>query len=183
MDREFLLHYFNRTPNSVGCEVGVWRGEFSKIIYKRLQPHLLHLIDPWIVRPDYQGREYSAVTSSQAQLDDNHKHVTEYFKGDRVRVIRDLFHNCVLKSNQPGHRLCLDWIYIDGDRTECYQDLTDSLEIVDSGGYITGGGFDFRDPNSNEPLVQQAIERFIDTHTNHARLITIKNHQYVFQKL
>ena len=42
--REFLLHSLPR--NSVGAEIGVWRGEFSADIVRRVRPRRLHLIDP-----------------------------------------------------------------------------------------------------------------------------------------
>ena len=36
----------------LSIEIGVWRGEFSRILLDELKPSKLCLIDPWGVQPD-----------------------------------------------------------------------------------------------------------------------------------
>jgi hypothetical protein len=58
--------------NSVGCEVGVWKGDFSAQILAVVKPRELHLIDPWVFadRPSYADAWYGgALARSQADMD------------------------------------------------------------------------------------------------------------------
>ena len=34
--------------NSIGAELGIWDGEFSKVISKIIKPQLFYLVDTWI---------------------------------------------------------------------------------------------------------------------------------------
>jgi len=43
--RDFVLRNFPK--NSVGAEIGVWKGDFSQEILGIVKPRKLHLIDPW----------------------------------------------------------------------------------------------------------------------------------------
>ena len=54
--RRFLL---SRLPqNSVGCELGVWKGDFSEEILRMVKPGKLYLIDPWSYQPEFSHEWY-----------------------------------------------------------------------------------------------------------------------------
>jgi len=82
-DRETMLGALPR--GGTVAEVGVWRGDFSKLIWETCKPDELHLID--IDFSPFDWPETKAV-----------KH-----QGDSFEILR---------SFEPGS---FDWIYIDGD--------------------------------------------------------------------
>ena len=42
-----MLNMHLLPKGSVGVEIGVWEGEFSKNFNHAVQPSCLHLVDPW----------------------------------------------------------------------------------------------------------------------------------------
>ena len=65
--RIILLDYLPK--KSIGCEIGVWKGEFSELILKIVQPQKLYLIDPWIIQDKYVKRLYSPDKRNQTKID------------------------------------------------------------------------------------------------------------------
>jgi len=123
-DRDFLFDEGVIPKNSIGCEIGVWKGEFSYELLSKTNPKKLILIDPWLYRPDYKNRWYGGLKSSQEKMDKIYKDVCIWHGTDnRVKIIRGTVDN--LKEN-------VDWIYVDGDHSEepCYYDLITSYNFV-----------------------------------------------------
>jgi hypothetical protein len=124
--------------NSVGAEIGVWKGQFSKILLDTVEPKMLYLIDPWegdVMSGDKNGNDIVTIN-----LDD-------YFISNIIPEF-SFIHNCkVLKAESNILQLFpdehLDWVYIDGcHEYECIQhDLEVSLPKVKQGGYILGHDF------------------------------------------
>lgn len=180
MENRFIFEYF--FAEGVGCEVGVWQGNFSKQLYEALHPKKLYLVDPWIMRPDYVNREYSLNRITQYELDSHYLKVLEAFREKQeVVIIRDLFQNC--RNRIPNEEL--DWIYLDGDQSEneIYEDLLLSLQKIKRGGHIAGKGFSRIDPNTNTKSNKNAMERLLETHSSQVKLLTIHNDHFVFKKL
>jgi hypothetical protein len=65
MNRAEFLHFVKRNlcNNPVCVEIGVHKGNFSKMIYDILDPSILYLIDPWEVGSDKNSptKQYSGV--------------------------------------------------------------------------------------------------------------------------
>jgi hypothetical protein len=177
--REFLFQYFK--PHTIGCEVGVWQGEFSQKLLTNVHPSKLYLVDPWIVRPDYEKRWYSADSVDQNTLDRMHNHVVGLFKPhSEVVLIRDLFESAA--SLIPDNEL--DWIYIDGDHSEdeVYKDLCYAYKKVKPLGYIVGDDFSWVDPSTQKQSVRAAVERFLQKYTGRIKTLNIHNGQFVLKK-
>ena len=114
MTRGDLLKYLPR--GGVVAEIGVLRGDFSKIILKNTAPACLHLIDPWIhqERDDYA---HDPANMDNAGHDDNHVHVLKTFRRPirkgQVTVNRDYSTDALSRFAENT----FDWVYIDGLHT------------------------------------------------------------------
>lgn len=100
-------------PNSVGAEIGVFRGDFSAQILEVVKPRKLFLIDPW----QFQDGEYALDPSNlkQEEQEWNYGHVLGRFDKEilsgQVDVIRK--HSQAASAFFAVNDLRLDWIYLD----------------------------------------------------------------------
>jgi len=144
--REMLL---NRLPKGgYGIEVGVFRGEFSEVILEITEPELLVLIDPWEVTEDdkqyYLCHNKGRVWDEKAE---DHIRGMNYFKYDlvqkkfkdnpKVRIIREKAEDAV-KLLIPN---MFDFVYIDGDHFDAYNDIVNYYPLLKEGGYMCGDDY------------------------------------------
>ena len=134
--RYALLSLFKK--GSVGCEIGVWKGRFTRTVLTVLQPSILYLIDPYIAQQDAGTGEQSG-HNTQADLNrifaetlQKIKHVTP--SNTQIKFIRK-------KSTDADADIpdgSLDWMYIDGDHSYagCSADLQLATKKVRRGGWI-----------------------------------------------
>jgi hypothetical protein len=132
--------------DSVGAEVGVWRGDFSRRLLRRVRPRRLYLIDPWAYASDprYGDALYGrGGAGSQAAMDQVHDQVVRRFAADisagRVVILRQRSVDAAT-SLADGE---LDWVYIDGDHThdQVLADLEAFLPKVKVGGLVCGDDY------------------------------------------
>lgn len=142
--RSVVLRAFG--PGSIGAEVGVWRGDFSRRLLRRVRPRRLYLIDPWAYAPDprYGEALYGRRgAGSQAAMDQVHDEVAQRFAADvsagRVVILRERSVDAAA-SMADGE---LDWVYIDGDHThdQVLADLEAFLPKVKVGGLVCGDDY------------------------------------------
>lgn len=155
--------------NSVGAELGVWKGEYAKTLYHNVNPSKLYLIDAWKHFPIYYDTKNKkwydpANLLPQEELDQYYQNVVEYFKNDKgVNIIRDFTKDAA--KHIPDESL--DWVYIDADHTyeNCLLDLELYSKKVKPGGLVCGHDFSHR-----EELivfgVNQAVEEFVNKSPN-----------------
>lgn len=175
--RRFLLRQL--PPHSVGCELGVWKGDFSAEILKITQPKELYLVDPWLFQPEYPRSWYGgAAAQTQQDMDNIHQGVINRFAGrDNVHIIRK-------KTEQLADEISpssLDWAYIDGNHQYEFvlQDLGMFDKLVKPGGIICGDDFD-RGQAPPYPITQ-AVNEFVKRGS--CRLIWVKQNQFFLRKL
>lgn len=161
-------------PDTVGVEIGVWRGDSSELFLRRASH--LHLVDPWSVLPYAKGDEfpdyasylsrYSEQVGSedpaafQAYYDAVHASVEKRFSGSPVTIHRMQSREFFARFEGP-----VDWVYIDGLHSyrACLADLEGAKRIVRPGGCIYGDDYGMR----NHPRlggVTRAVEQFAETH-------------------
>jgi len=154
--------------NSVGLEIGVWKGEFSEALLNVVKPKKMFLVDPWKYIPmskdgkkDYSDRWYGgSFAKNQDDMDNIYKQVMERFRDvEQILVVREFSSNLKKHINSNS----LDWCYIDGNHSYEYvlEDLRISLELCKENSLIIGDDYD----NSEE--IRQAVKDFI---TNHAAI-------------
>jgi hypothetical protein len=158
---------WKRIPeNSVGVEIGVWKGDSSDKFLRRARH--MHLVDSWspisYENSDEHGnyenylKRYSKLVGSdnpedfQRYYDNIYNSVVERFKEQSITIHR-------MSSEQFFKTFTekVDWVYVDGDHSYegCLKDLRNCLKIVKPGGMIFG------DDYTNKPGVHQAVNQFI----------------------
>jgi hypothetical protein len=131
--REELLEFLPK--NSIGVEVGVWKGQFSKIILKTLTPKMLYLVDPWegtIMSGDKNGENISYINGPEYF---SNYILPEFLFLDNVKILNT--YSSILQMFPDEY---MDWIYIDGDHN--YESVKHDLEIsyskIKKDGFIMG---------------------------------------------
>ncbi|RLK10104.1 class I SAM-dependent methyltransferase [Ruegeria conchae] len=167
----------------LSIEIGVWRGEFSRILLDELKPSKLCLIDPWGVQPDADGGASLAGARSQNDMDRIYEAVkntyaSEIAKG-QVSVIRDF--------SVPALRLFEDqsigFAYLDGDHS--YEGVKADLDAV-LPKMIEGGVIMLDDYHRRgwwKDGVMRAFHEFLGANSAGLRLKAIKGAQVAVQKL
>jgi len=86
--RRFLLE---KLPlSSIGCELGVWKADFSEEILKLVKPEKLFLVDPWLYQPEFRSSWYGGgVAKNQQDMDVIYESVRDRLSGyNGVEIIR-----------------------------------------------------------------------------------------------
>lgn len=115
--------------DSVGAEIGVWKGDFSARILDVVRPRRLHLIDPWRFADDdahsraWYGKRQQA---GQAEMDDIHRQVRRRFRWPRLRGQVRVHRTTSLEAAARFDDRYFDWVYIDGDHL--YEAVRGDLE-------------------------------------------------------
>lgn len=123
----------------VGCEVGVWRGEFSHRILRKTKPTRLYLVDPWMELP---GKEkYKAQYQRQRHFD-TRRRIKHYIHNGTARILNMTSDKACKHIPEP-----LDYVYIDGDHSfaQVRIDLENYYPLIKSGGLLCGD--DYADDN------------------------------------
>jgi hypothetical protein len=149
--REDLL---SRIPaNSICAEIGVFTGQFSEEIIRRIHPKLIYLVDIFtgsVVSGDKNGENIRHVS----ELYESYFYLfKEYLKNSSVRIYRGAGEHFL--SLIPDEYL--DFIYIDSNH--CYEDTKKEIELskrkVRIGGFICG-----HDYTPQFPGVIEAVDEF-----------------------
>lgn len=174
--KQFILDYM--PENSIGLEIGVWKGTFSKFINLNKKLSHFYLCDPWSYQPEFPQNWYGgAISKEQKDMDKIYDLVSNEFKDfDHVSIIRDYSSN--LSNHLPPNSL--DWVYIDGNHAYEYvlEDLEISFNLVKSQGFIFGDDY-----VEGHPGVIKAVSEFLEKYKDKAEKIQVKNCQIVIKKL
>ena len=159
--REELLTLIS--SNTIGAEIGVFEGTFSKLILETVNPQKFYLVDLFtgsMVSGDKNGHNMKTIS-----LDESYNYLTNHYKQDsRVEIYKgksEDFFNTI--SNNY-----LDFIYIDGDHS--YEgakiDLQNAFHKVKNGGLICGHDYTPRFQG-----VMDAVNEFVSHHNFELKLL------------
>lgn len=172
--RRFLLKAL--PENSVGCELGVWKGDFSAEILDIVKPKKLYLMDPWLFDPAFPASWHGgSVAKSQQDMDDICEAVRNRFSAfGSVELIRK-------KSDDPTDEIpdgSLDWVYIDGlhQYDVVLHDLRKFAGKVKPGGIVCGDDYG----RGTGTPVTAALNEFLAEDA--CKLVWVKRHQYFLRK-
>jgi hypothetical protein len=135
-------------PGSIGAEIGVFAGDFSRAILQTVRPSTLHLVDL------FQGRVISGDKDGR-----NMREIDMDTMPDRlaaldpcVRVHRS--DSAAWLRSQPAHSL--DWVYIDADHSydALVADLAAARHAVRPGGIIAGHDFSRAFPGVLQAVIE-----------------------------
>jgi len=169
--RVFLLQTMPK--NSICAEIGVNRGNFSKLILKIVKPKKLYLIDPWT--------HFSGEKQNEAKMDENYnktlKRVKNEIESGQVIIKKESSLDVLSKFEDNS----FDWIYVDGDHRYEFvkKDLELSYSKVKKNGFITGDDYNHKwGPRKKQ--VAKAVDEFINKDI--VEVIQLKNEQFILKK-
>ena len=83
-DRRKLL--LRLPKSSVGAEIGVHLGEFSRQILQLAKPKTLYLVDPWLHFGEelYSESLYGGLSGGQEEMDARYQGVVDQFKAESI---------------------------------------------------------------------------------------------------
>jgi hypothetical protein len=180
-ERPWLLEMLPK--NSVGAEIGVWKGDFSDRILKALNPKELHLIDPWKHQSSavYKYAWYGGLAKNgQDEMDRHYAAVCSRFdepaRRAQVKIHRG-FSADVLGQFPDDF---FDWVYIDGNHMYEYvkQDLDLSFRKTKVGGLVAGD--DYVNGQWWKDGVKKAVDEWAQTPA--AQLLELRDRQFVFRR-
>lgn len=163
-NRKQLLHYLPK--HGVGCEIGVFKGQFSRALIDIVQPRKLHLIDPWVPQDirlwKDKTQRFHLDSMRQAQLG-----LAQEIANRQV-IVHQGFSVDLLGLFPANY---FDWVYLDGDHR--YESVRLELELCDTRVKQDGLtlGHDFIKPELYPPKRQldfqvvQAVCDFCATHS------------------
>ena len=163
--REKLLELMPK--NSTCAELGVGKGNFSKLILEIAKPKLHFCVDLWgPIAINVQGNYYT----DQETWDQRFQEIQEKFKDYNVQFVRDMTYNlpnyCEPKT--------LDWVYIDGDHTYdgCMKDLQSVKNLIKDDGMILG--HDYRPAWRKRPDwgVVESVNNFVEENNYYLTVVT-----------
>lgn len=149
---------------SVGIEVGVWRGDSSEKLLTKAR--VLHLVDPWSVTAYEESDEfgdydayldrYSKLVGSKDPLD-----FQKYYDGVYETVVQRFsqspvyIHRKISVQFFSEYQGMADWIYLDGSHSHegCLNDLRESVHVAPRV---------FGDDYCVKPGVTSAVNQFVE---------------------
>ena len=157
--------------NSIGAELGVYRGDFSKHIMKVVNPNKLYLIDPWWML-GIKRYPFSIVRQSVVNA---YIKVIKYFEDELIsgKVVVKVGYDYDILVHFPDDYF--DWVYLDASHG--YEESKRELEIlkhkVKDSGFIAGHDWE-PNPNHIQHGLYKAVNEFIEN--NPYDLAYLDNH-------
>ena len=144
---DWLPRLFTEAGFTVGAEIGVGGGRFSKRLCETVPGLRLYAIDPWEAYGYYEGR------TSQRQMSHSFNRAVYALAPFNCKIVRK--YSVEAASQFPDN--ALDFVYIDANRTleSVTEDLATWTEKVRRGGIISGCCYYNEDPTIGQ--VQDAV--------------------------
>jgi len=130
--------------DGAGAEIGVWKGDMSAKLLRRVQPRSLLLVDPWAYSPQFGDSLFGGVAArSQADMDAICDGVRERFSGQIAAGTVRLHRGTSVQAAAAVPDGSLDWVYIDGNHAYEYvtEDLRTWYPKLRAGGLLTGDDY------------------------------------------
>jgi len=160
---------------TVGCELGVYAGEFAEYLHNTVKPSKMYLIDGWdlvkdtLFTADQDGN--GSIIMSAVVL---HNIVIDLFeKNPEVIIWKGWTHEKIIEI--PDNTL--DWIYIDADHSYegCLRDLELSITKVKKDGLIMGHDYQINKKKCTKDWkfgVGKAVDQFLVNHPEYKLIAT-----------
>lgn len=176
--RRWLLELL--PADSVGAEIGVWRGDFSAYILEVVRPRRLFLIDPWQSAND-PGHAGALFDRPQPDLDELAESVRFRFAPEIAagRVVIHRATSAAALAELPDGSL--DWVYIDGDHEyeAVRSDIAGYQRKIRPGGLLAGD--DYRVRGKYHSGVKRAVDEVVAAGT--LELVVQRDHQFLLRVL
>ncbi len=154
--RKWVLRYAKK--GGVGAEFGVFRGHFSVVISRVLQPQKLYLVDPW----EKLGERFNWGVGNYTN---NNKLTTIEAKEDMLRRTKDCPNIVVVEDFEDnfvaGLKEKLDFVYLDSGHH--YEEVLTTLRRID--GILAEGGVIIGDDWYSNPKHYSGVCRAVNEFT------------------
>lgn len=151
--------------NIIVAEIGVFKGDFSKIILEKINPTELHLIDIFDGRMCSGDKDGNDIVWTELS-EDYETLKKEYLHNENVHIHKGYSFD-ILNTFDDNY---FDLVYIDGDHS--YEGVKKDLELsffkVKRGGCICGHDY----TNNMFPPVVQAVNEFCEKNNLSIQYIT-----------
>ena len=136
--RDDLARLFAELDFKAGAEIGVLRGDYTRILCRSNPQAIIYAIDPWQTYPEYKD------FTDQDQMDRNYERAMQHARHYRNCQIIKGFSQEIAKTFDKT----LDFIYIDANHELPFviHDIIDWSRLVRQGGIISG--HDYYKPGS-----------------------------------
>ena len=143
--------FSSQKPGGIGAEIGVDWGTFSLRIMELAKPRLMYLVDCW----EIQSSEVYGSDPANTQQDVKYRQCLQrYTTDERFRMVKAYS----LEAAEVFPDGYFDWLYIDANHLQAYQDCCAWWPKVKTGGIIAG-----HDYYDKEPFrVRTALCRFVN---------------------
>ncbi len=111
--RKWILNYVPK--GAIGAEIGTFRGQFSEVLLKFLEPRKVYFVDPWTLHGEFFGDAADpALTAADAlptalALQEARWRAAQFPNTESV-FIEGRFPECAARIDDK-----LDWLYLDAD--------------------------------------------------------------------
>ncbi len=153
-------------PDTVGAELGVFAGAFSRVILEAVRPRVLHLVDPWWAAFGETYPDWGDYTD-HGKLTTRAAHEAAVLRSDAARE------RCEVQVHVAGSQQwlaslpdeSLDWAYLDTTHTfeDTLAELTLLARTVRADGLILGDDY-WIDPAGWHYGVLRAVHAFVRSH-------------------
>lgn len=128
--RLWILDYLPK--NSVGCELGVFRGHFSEKIIEKINPQIYFMVDPWRLlgktfnwrNPHSEYLGHGSLTTQYA-YDDACRRISRFIHSNDIRVVENFSQKFLSTID-----IKFDFFYL--DTTHTYNQTTLELGLMDT---------------------------------------------------
>ena len=159
--REELVSVFKELKYKTGAEIGVDKGNFSKLLCETVPGLKLYSIDPWEVYNDYDEHRRECVEAELHHMGVNaqvaRRKLAPYGGCEIIRK----FSMDAIKDFAPRS---LDFVYIDGNHKFDYisKDINEWSKIVKKGGIVSG--HDYKSRRVEIVDVGRAVDLYVKKH-------------------
>ena len=158
LNRDEFLNLINDLDLKIGCEIGVYKADYSIKILEKTNLNKLYLIDPWKHISTYND----VSNHDNFEFEQIYQNVKNrlYKYNDRVEIVRDFSENVVSNFNDNE----LDFVYLDADHS--YESSKKDIELwyskVKPGGIFSGHDYLNGSLPQGEFGVKRAIDEFVE---------------------
>lgn len=162
-------------------EIGVWKGDFTRMLLNQLQPDKLILIDPWISFDDrdaaFDGQ--TAADEFEGIYQDVCRTYAPELASGQIEIMRELSAAALAKIPHNS----LSFAYLDGDHSYdgVVADLAAVYPCMKVGGIIMMDDYHRRGWWGD--AVVRAANEFIGTHAKDVRIWSMRGAQLALEKL
>jgi len=155
--RIHLLRIFRSAGFTNGAEIGIWEGDYSRQMFKRIPNLHLYCIDPWKSYGDFHE-----TCNEDSLMEEAYQKTIENTKGMNATILR--CESLEAASNVPDGSL--DFVFIDGNHNLPYTiaDLHTWIPKVRSGGIISGHDYVVKRYPPADIHVRIAINAWVDAY-------------------